>query len=103
VDIYRISDVRARGKSYSEFARTSDLSAGVYRLAVGASDTQPTHREDEIYYVVAGRAQFTAGRRTVPVEPGSVLFVPAKEAHKFHDILEDLEVLVIFAPSEGSR
>jgi mannose-6-phosphate isomerase-like protein (cupin superfamily) len=39
----------------------------------------------------------------VEVAAGDVLFVPMKEPHRFHDIREDLELLVFFAPAEGSR
>jgi mannose-6-phosphate isomerase-like protein (cupin superfamily) len=103
VDIYHFSQLQNTGKRYFEFARTPDLSAGVYRLQVGATDKQTPHKEDEIYYVVAGRADFTSGRRTVKVKTGDVLFVGAREDHHFHDIEEDLELLVVFAPAEGSR
>jgi len=103
MDLYHFSKLQTPGKRYFEFARTSDLSAGTYRLKVGATDKQTAHLEDEIYYVVAGRASFTAGRRTMQVTAGDVIFVPAKETHRFHDIEEDLDVLVVFAPAEGSR
>jgi mannose-6-phosphate isomerase-like protein (cupin superfamily) len=46
---------------------------------------------------------FTGDGRTVEVEAGLCLFVPALEPHKFHDITEDLEVLVVFGPAEGAR
>jgi hypothetical protein len=32
-----------------------------------------------------------------------VLFVPANEEHRFHDITEDLVLLVFFGPAYGSR
>jgi hypothetical protein len=32
-----------------------------------------------------------------------VLFVPARMEHRFVDIREPLEVLVVFGPAEGSR
>ena len=37
------------------------------------------------------------------VNPGAVLFVPAHEPHRFHDITADLALLVFFGPAEGSR
>ena len=37
------------------------------------------------------------------VAAGLCLFVPAHEPHHFHDIVDDLEVLVVFGPAEGSR
>ena len=41
-------------------------------------------------------ARFTAAGTTIGVAAGSVIFVPAREAHLFHDIVEDLRVLVFF-------
>jgi len=32
------------------------------------------------------------------VAPGDVLFVPAGEPHTFHEVTEDLALLVIFVP-----
>src|ERR1051326_4641465 len=103
MDLYKLQDLKRNGKHYFEFARTPDFSAGVYRLPAGGTDPQTPQNADEIYYVVAGRSQFTAGRRTVSVGAGHVIFVPAREQHRFHNIEEDLEVLVVFAPAEGLR
>ena len=72
-------------------------------MAVGALDTQSPHLEDEIYVVTTGSAQFTSGDETVAVAPGTVLFVPAREDHRFHDITEDLALLVFFGPAYGTR
>jgi mannose-6-phosphate isomerase-like protein (cupin superfamily) len=101
--LYQLADLRPKSTPYFEFVRTSDLSAGVYRLSAGAEDTQDPHTEDEIYYVVSGRAHFSAGDQNVPVSPGDILFVAANEQHRFSDIQQDLELLVFFAPAEGSR
>jgi len=89
-------------RPYQEFLRSRHLSAGVYRLQEGATDSQQPHSEDEIYYVLSGRGMFTAGVKTVEVEAGMCLFVPACEPHRFHSITEALEVLVVFGPAEGS-
>lgn len=89
--------------AYEEFMRSADLSIGVYRLAVGAMDSQQPHTEDEVYYVIAGRAKFTSAGETVDVAPRDCLFVPAGEAHRFSDIIDALEVLVFFGPAEGAR
>jgi quercetin dioxygenase-like cupin family protein len=37
------------------------------------------------------------------VQPGSVIYVPAGEEHRFTDIAEDLAVVVFFGPAEYSR
>jgi mannose-6-phosphate isomerase-like protein (cupin superfamily) len=79
------------------------MSVGVYRLAPAAADRQQPHTEDELYYVLKGRARFTSGEVTVDIEPGLALFVPAGERHRFHDIHEQLTLLVVFGPAEGSK
>jgi mannose-6-phosphate isomerase-like protein (cupin superfamily) len=91
------------GAGYVEHLRRPDLSVGTYSLRPGAVDTQSPHTEDEIYVVTAGRGQFTSGGQTVGIAPGTTLFVPAHEVHFFHDITEDLALLVFFAPAEGCR
>lgn len=88
-------------RAYLEFLRVPAMSAGLYTLAVGAEDRQQPHAEDELYYVVGGRAQFRVGIEDQAVASGSVLFVEAGVAHRFHSITEDLAVLVVFAPAEG--
>ena len=94
------------GRPYLEFLRAKHMSAGIYVLPPGATDHQQAHGEDEIYYVVQGRGQFSrgtpAGPDEQPVEPGTVLFVGAGMEHRFHDIAEELVLLVCFAPPEAS-
>ncbi len=91
---------RRSGERYHELLRVPAMSAGVYVLPKGAVDGQSPHGEDEIYYVVRGRAKFTHGDADRAVGPGQVLFVPAHDVHRFHSIEEDLVVLVVFAPAE---
>jgi len=88
-------------KPYREFLRVASLSAGLYVVVAGASDAQRPHHEDEIYYVVRGRARFRAGDEDREVLAGTVLFVAAEVEHRFYDIQEELAVLVIFAPAES--
>lgn len=89
------------GKLYREFLRVPSMSAGLYVLAAGATDLQLPHHEDEMYYVVGGRARFRAGDEDREVSAGSVLFVAAEVVHRFYDIVEELAVLVFFAPAES--
>lgn len=93
----------ASGATYVEQFASADLSVGTYCLRAGSTDPQSPHGEDEIYVVTAGTGRFTGGDTTVDVSAGSVLYVPAGEPHRFHDITQDLCVLVFFAPPEGSR
>jgi len=78
------------------------MSAGVYVLTAGSNDPQKPHHQDELYYVVSGRARMRAGSEDGEVGPGSVIFVAAEVEHRFHEITEDLTVLVFFAPAEDS-
>ena len=89
------------GKLYQEFLRVPAMSAGLYVLAAGAADPQRPHHEDEMYYVIRGRARFRAGDEDREVGAGSVLFVAARVEHRFYDITEELAVLVFFAPAES--
>jgi mannose-6-phosphate isomerase-like protein (cupin superfamily) len=89
------------GKRYLEFLRVPAMSAGVYVLPAGAADPQSPHKEDEMYYVVRGRARMRAGSEDRAVSEGSVIFVAAGVEHRFYDIAEELMVLVFFAPAES--
>jgi mannose-6-phosphate isomerase-like protein (cupin superfamily) len=102
-DLSQLSaDRQAAGRLYLEFLRQPALSVGLYELAAGATDPQRPHTEDEIYYVVRGRAAVRLGAEDIPIGPGSVVFVPARQEHRFHSISEDLTLLVVFAPAEGA-
>jgi mannose-6-phosphate isomerase-like protein (cupin superfamily) len=90
------------GAGYVEHLVVRDLSVGTYSLRAGAADPQKPHAEDEVYVIISGSGQFTSGGRTVDVKPGTVLYVPAHEPHRFQDNAEDLTVLVFFGPAEGS-
>lgn len=90
----------AAGRLYHEFLRVPALSAGYYRLAAGGRDPQSPHREDEMYVVLAGQAWISVGAEERAVQAGDVVYVAAGIEHRFHDIAEDLEVVVVFAPPE---
>jgi mannose-6-phosphate isomerase-like protein (cupin superfamily) len=98
--IDQVEQERARAeKSYLEFLRVPAMSAGVYTLPAGGTDLQKPHQEDEMYYVVRGRARIRAGSEDRAVSQGSVIFA-AEVEHRFYDIAEELVVLVFFAPAE---
>jgi mannose-6-phosphate isomerase-like protein (cupin superfamily) len=89
------------GRLYREFLRVPALSAGLYVLPAGGADPQKPHHEDEIYYIVRGRARFQADNEDREISAGSVIFVAAEVEHRFYDITEELAVLVLFAPAES--
>jgi mannose-6-phosphate isomerase-like protein (cupin superfamily) len=104
VDAFELADLlrdrAAAGKLYHEFIRTHDLSVGLYVLPAGGADPQGPHTEDEVYHVVSGRGQIRVGGEDRDVQAGSVVFVGADVEHRFHDIEEELVILVIFGPAE---
>ena len=91
----------ATARLYQEFLRSPSMSAGLYELPAGASDPQQPHAQDELYYVISGRAEFECDGRRQAVGPGSAIFVEAGAPHRFVQITGDLSVLVVFAPSQG--
>ncbi len=99
---WELSDIRS-ADMYTEFVRSPDLSAGVYRLPAGAVDPQQPHSEDELYYVASGRGAIIVGEERRLVSAGSLVFVPAYAPHRFVDISEDLVILVMFGPAEYTR
>ena len=85
---------------YLEFMRLESMSGYIYELAAGAVDEQEPHDQDEIYYVVKGRSDFTVNDETIAIKPGDILYVKKFATHLFSNITEDLSLLVIFAPPD---
>jgi mannose-6-phosphate isomerase-like protein (cupin superfamily) len=104
-DFFHIAELQKRlaqgGKPYFEFLRVPALSAGVYTLPAEGKDSQSPHEEDELYYVVRGRARMRVASEEHEISEGSVIFVAAGVQHYFHEIEEELVVLVFFAPAES--
>jgi quercetin dioxygenase-like cupin family protein len=73
-----------------------NLSVGTYCIPAGGLDSQSPHTEDELYVVTAGRPRIVTPDGAAEVGPGSVIFVPAAEEHRFEDVSEDLALIVVF-------
>ena len=105
VQAFELAQLLARrrnsNKPYFEFLRVPSLSLGIYELPARSVDPQEPHAEDEIYYVVSGRASIRVGPEERTVMPGLAVFVAAGVEHRFFDIQEDLTLLVFFAPAES--
>ena len=87
--------------TYVQFINRGSMSLGLYVLPAGSEDTQTPHLEDEIYYVVSGRGMIVVDGERRPVQPGSIVFVAKHIGHRFIDIVEDLSILVFFAPQHS--
>jgi mannose-6-phosphate isomerase-like protein (cupin superfamily) len=107
MDLFELKDLvekqRRSGRPYLEFLRVDTMSSGVFILKAGSVDTQNPHTEDELYFVIKGRASFRVGEEQQKVAAGSIIFVQAEKPHRFLDVEEDLEVLVFFSPAERER
>lgn len=84
------------------FLDEDTMSAELFQLPAGGVDTQTPHDLDELYYVISGRASFTADDDTRTVTGGETIYVRAHVPHRFHDIEQDLSVLVVFSKKDPS-
>jgi mannose-6-phosphate isomerase-like protein (cupin superfamily) len=66
-------------------------------------DPQKPHTRDEVYFVTRGRGWFFDGERRHSVEPGSFVFVPAGQVHRFEDFSADFVAWVVFYGPEGGE
>lgn len=66
----------ANDGAYLQFLRERTMSVGLYALDAGSVDPQQPHAQDEVYFVVSGRAAITVGQETQSVARGSVVYVP---------------------------
>lgn len=99
-DVDTLAEERAAaGTPFIEFLRTPGMRLEWVELPAGAEDRQRPHRDDEAYYVVRGRGQLTIGGVRHAVSTGTVAYVRAGVEHRFHNITEDLGVLVVFVAS----
>jgi mannose-6-phosphate isomerase-like protein (cupin superfamily) len=106
-DAFEVSQLLAGLSSerhdFAEFFRTETLSLTIARWPAGSVDDQQPHTEDEVYYVISGRAVLRVADGRVPVTAGSVVFVAAGVEHRFEEISETLDVLVFWSPARHSR
>lgn len=83
---------------FAEFFRSATLSLTIAHWPAGSIDDQTPHTEDEVYYVISGRARLAVANEVVEVHAGSIVYVAAGVEHRFHDIDEDVQVMVFWAP-----
>jgi len=107
-NVFDFSQMLAKSdKPYLEFLRVPSLSVGIYVLEAGATDNQTPHHEDEVYYVASGRAKMRTEvdgvEKIFDVDPGTIIFIPARMNHYFCEIIQRLDVLVFFAAPAGSN
>ena len=102
----RLDEVRAGGDAMAirraevavEMSRYYDEARRFAALVTQRSRTLDT----PIYVVTGGRARITTPAGAAEVGPGSVIFGPAGEEHRFVDVVDDLTLLVMFSPANGT-
>lgn len=82
---------------WKEIYNGPTIRAGYYHLKKNAKDDQSPHEHDEVYWIEQGRSKIRVGTEDHDVRSGDVIYVQAKQTHFFHDISEDLHILVLFA------
>lgn len=107
------ADGTARGLSY--VGRAGDLARAIARSDAAdwrvtferrgylveywqprAPDAQEPHRQDEFYFVTAGRARIDIDGQVSEVAAGDVVFVAAEVPHRFFDQSDDLAMWIVF-------
>ncbi len=101
VQVFQIDSLLEKHKeserSYTRFLQVPALHAGIYTLPAKGRDGQSPHGEDEVYYVLKGEAKLSAGDAEHAIRKGSVIYIKAGQEHRFTEITEDLQLLVLFS------
>ena len=81
--------------------RHGSMRLGVY--APQGTDDQGPHKQDELYIIVNGRADFLKAEQRISAKVGDVLFVEANVKHRFENMEDDFAAWVIFWGPEGGE
>lgn len=89
------------GKRSATVFRHGTLDLKVY--APRGEDPQLPHDLDEVYIVVSGSGWFVNGDERHRFGPGDVMFVPARQEHRFEAFTDDFVTWVVFYGPEGGE
>lgn len=93
---------QARGRASEEnawnpFLVEPSLVLGNYMLPqITGGDSTLVHKWQEFNLVTRGRGRFTMGADSVDIGPGTLMFVERGVGHFFHDLQDDLDVLILW-------
>jgi len=103
-DLWPLELLESRNKedqdAFYEFLDVETMSAELFELPAGGTDTQQPHDWDELYYIISGKAQFMCSGQSKACMAGDTIFVAAHIEHRFYDIEEDMKILVVFSKKE---
>lgn len=98
--VFKLSDLSAKNEHgkvrFQEFLRTQSLSCSLYHVPAGSKEMASAHEEDELYFVIEGRALLRVEDEEHVVEAGTIMYVRATCDHAFIEIEEDLTALAFF-------
>lgn len=101
-DLLKRIPTPAHGPRFALAMAHGSMSVELY-APVGV-DRQQAHRQDELYVVARGEAEFVMDGQRTAVAPGHVLFVPAGADHRFENIGAHFATWVVFwGPAGGER
>ena len=95
--------MKRSNQNWLQFLSVPSLRTGLYTLNTGTTDRQAPHDKDELYYVLEGQATITIDDQEHAISQGDVIYVAANAEHRFHDITEDLSLLVFFSEAEPEQ
>jgi quercetin dioxygenase-like cupin family protein len=85
------------GELSHRFINIPSLRLSIYKLPAGGADPQTPHEDDEVYYIISGRAKFQIDGELRLAQAGSIIFAATNVPHKFVEIEEDLTILVFYS------
>ncbi len=86
---------------FHELFNSQDVSIEIY--APRDRDRQEPHDRDELYFVGQGTAWFWDGKHRAPCAPGTAIFVPAGQPHRFEEFSDDFATWVVFFGKKNPR
>lgn len=97
LDVTRVQErLEAQGGGYEIVHASPGLELGVYVLVAPEPDRQTAHEDDELYLVLGGHGVLEVEGKSISLETGQAVYVPAGATHGF-TAYEQLSVLVVFA------
>ncbi len=94
----QIESARSPGENaWNPFIKRESMIFGLYMLPEKLNgDSALVHRWDEVNLVTKGSGKFQVGQRIMDVNPGDIIYVKKGNAHFFHSLKQDLDILIFF-------
>ncbi|MEF8936899.1 cupin domain-containing protein [Halobacteriaceae archaeon SHR40] len=95
-----VEQLEQEDRHYGEVLSEQSMSVEIARYPNPAPKTP--HKEDELYYIIAGSGTASVDEETFTIEEGDVVYVEKGVQHDFYDIDDELVALIVFAGAEES-